>query len=96
MLFNATATSGGSAFNSGHNGSFSPYSTPFILAEQRDNKWKVDQRLKDTLEMKQAIPFLRTNDPDYKEIIYKKGNGMRSYSIHGDPHSPLGNKTSST
>jgi hypothetical protein len=62
MLFNATATSGGSAFNSVNNGSFSPYSTPFILAEQRDNKWKIDQRLKDTLDMKQAIPFLRTND----------------------------------
>ena len=59
-----------------HNGSFSPYSTPFVLAEQRDNKWKVDQRLKDTLEMKQAIPFLRTNDPEYKQIIYKKGTNL--------------------
>jgi hypothetical protein len=94
LLFNATATSGGSAFNSVNNGSFSPYSTPFILAEQRDNKWKIDQRLKDTLEMKQAIPFLRTNDQEYKQVIYKKGNGVRSYSIHGgDPLSPLG-KTS--
>lgn len=33
LLFNATATSGGSAFNTAQNGSFSPYSTPFILAE---------------------------------------------------------------
>jgi hypothetical protein len=52
LLFNATATSGASAFNSLNNGSFSPYSTPFVLAETRDNKWKIDQRLKDTLEMK--------------------------------------------
>jgi hypothetical protein len=46
--------------------------------------------------MKQAIPFLRTNDQEYKQVIYKKGNGVRSFSIHGgDPLSPLG-KTSST
>jgi hypothetical protein len=68
-----------------HNGSFSPYSTPFVLAEQRDNKWKVDQRLKDTLEMKQAIPFLRTNDPECKQIIYKKGGANRTSSSQFSP-----------
>jgi hypothetical protein len=78
-----------------HNGSFSPYSTPFVLVEERDNKWKIDQRLKDTLDMKQAIPFLRTNDPEYKEIVLKKNKqNFRSNTIHGDIGSPLG-KTAS-
>jgi hypothetical protein len=96
LLFNATATSGGSGFGASvNNGSFSPYSTPFVLVEERDNKWKIDQRLKDTLEMKQAIPFLRTNDPEYKEIVLKKNKqNFRSNTIHGEM-SPLGQTVSS-
>jgi len=67
LLFNATATSGQSFATT------SPYATPFILIEERDNRWKIDDRLKDTLDSRDAIPFLRTNDPEYKEIITKKG-----------------------
>ncbi len=45
--------------------------------------------------MKQAIPFLRTNDPEYKEIVLKKNKqNFRSNTIHGDIASPLG-KTAS-
>lgn len=86
LLFSATATSANSAFGSVIG---SPYSTPFILVEERDNKWKIDQRLKDTLDSREAIPFLRTNDPEYKEIIYKKNNSkFRSNTIH-DLSSPM-------
>ena len=44
--------------------------------------------------MKQAIPFLRTNDPEYKELVLKKNKQkFRSNFIHGEM-SPLG-KTAS-
>ncbi len=87
LLFSATVTSANSAFGSVVGGS--PYSTPFILVEERDNKWRVDQRLKDNLDSKDAIPFLRTNDPEYKEIIYKKNNSkFRSNTIQ-DLASPV-------
>ena len=65
-IFNATATSAQSYATA-------PYSTPFVLVEERDNRWRVDNRLKDTLDSREAIPFLRTNDPEYKEIIKTKG-----------------------
>ena len=63
LLFNATATTQGSAFASVNGGS--PYSTPFYLMEEKDNKYRIDNRLTRTLEMKEAIPFLRTNDTEY-------------------------------
>jgi hypothetical protein len=43
LLFNATATSAQSYATA-------PYSTPFILIEERDNRWKVDSKLKETLD----------------------------------------------
>jgi hypothetical protein len=43
LLFNATATSAQSYATA-------PYSTPFILVEERDNRWKVDDKLKETLD----------------------------------------------
>jgi hypothetical protein len=79
LLFNATATTQGSAFASVNGGS--PYSTPFYLTEEKDNKYRIDNRLKRTLQMKEAIPFLRTNDNEYKEIIYKKGKKGQMRSI---------------
>jgi hypothetical protein len=66
LLFNATATSAQSYATA-------PYSTPFILVEERDNRWKIDDKLKETLDSRDAIPFLRTNDPDYKQVIKSKG-----------------------
>jgi hypothetical protein len=44
--------------------------------EERDNRWKIDNKLKETLDSRKAIPFLRTNDPEYKEIIKTKGKFM--------------------
>ena len=69
-MFGATATSGASGFASTNGGS--PYSTPFILVEERNNKYKIDDRLKKTLPDREAIPFLRTNDGEYKKIIFRK------------------------
>jgi hypothetical protein len=65
-MFNATATSAASYATA-------PYSTPFILVEERDNRWKIDDKLKQTKDSKDAIPFLRVNDVEYKEVIKTKG-----------------------
>ena len=40
LLFNQTATSAGSV----HGGS--PFATPFVLEEEKNNKYKIDDRLK--------------------------------------------------
>ena len=66
LMFNATATSAASYATA-------PYSTPFILVEERDNRWKIDDKLKQTKDSKDAIPFLRVNDVEYKEVIKTKG-----------------------
>lgn len=42
-----------------------PLATPFIMVEDKSNKYKIDQRLKQSVCIKNAIPFLRTNDDDY-------------------------------
>lgn len=44
LLFSATTTTQNSALTSINGGS--PYSTPFILREDKDNKYKIDDRLK--------------------------------------------------
>jgi hypothetical protein len=47
--------------------------------EERDNKYRIDERLLQSKQMKQAIPFLRTNDDEYKQIVYKKPPGLRAH-----------------
>jgi len=46
------------------------YSTPFILQETKHNKYKIDNGLKKTLQLKDSIPFLRTNDLEYKQATF--------------------------
>jgi hypothetical protein len=70
-----------SAMRSIAGGSF--YSTPFVLELEKSNKYKIDDRLKETVSLKNAIPFLRTNDQEYKEVVYKRGN--RGSSLFGSP-----------
>jgi hypothetical protein len=79
LLFSATATTQNSAFASINGGS--PYSTPFILMEERHNKYKIDDRLKQTVPLKNAIPFLRVNDDDYKQVVKLSKKGTRATSI---------------
>lgn len=70
-----------SAMRSIAGGSF--YSTPFVLELEKSNKYKIDDRLKDTVPLKNAIPFLRTNDQEYKEVVYRRSH--RGSSLFGSP-----------
>ena len=43
----------------------SPFSTPFYLVEDKTNKYRINENLKKTINDKNMIPFLRTNDEEY-------------------------------
>lgn len=62
----------GSKMGSSHG--FPPHSTPFILYESKHNKYKIANELKKTLPketvMRDSIPFLRTNDLEYKQATF--------------------------
>jgi hypothetical protein len=75
----ATHSTQNSAFLSYTGGSV--YATPFVLVEDRTNKYKIDDRLKKTQELKNSIPFLRINDDDYKAVTRKP----RSTSLYATP-----------
>ena len=80
-VLNGTSSTQNSAFLSYTGGSV--FATPFVLVEDRDNKYKIDDRLKQTVQVKDSIPFLRTNDNDYKEVVYStKQNQIRSSSFY--------------
>ena len=50
-----------------------PFATPFVLAAERTNKYKVDQRLKQTQDNKCMIPFLRMIDAEYTSVVRNRG-----------------------
>lgn len=61
----------------------SPFSTPFYLVEEKSNKYRIDERLKQTVDNRAMIPFLRTNDEEYKKIVFNNGRrNMRCHSMN--------------
>ena len=44
------------------------YATPFYLIQDKSNKYRIDENLKKTVDNKEMIPFLRTND-DYLPLL---------------------------
>ena len=72
------------------------YATPFYLIQDKSNKYRIDENLKKTVDNKEMIPFLRTNDDEYWKVISKGRRSLqpsamgRSYYNEGSsPKSPM-------
>jgi hypothetical protein len=54
--------------------------TPFFLHEDKTpGKYRIPEELKQSIDNKNMIPFLRTNDEDYYKVLAK---GRRNYRAH--------------
>ena len=52
------------------------------MVEEKANKYRVDNKLKRTLQSKEMIPFLRTNDWEYNKIIRRNRKNMQFKSFN--------------